>query len=121
MAEAAREKPAGYITAAYVALIPIAQEKAREIGYCVAVHGSLNRDLDLVAIPWREDAADAKEVHQLFVDLFCRYTEASLDNPAYGPELKAHGRMSWIIPLGFGAAIDLSVIPKRPRYEPQRV
>lgn len=116
MAASAREKPAGYMAAAYAALIPIAQEKARELGYCIAVHGSMHRDLDLVAIPWCEDAQDAKYVHEMFVRLFSPYTEQSLQNPAYGPEAKPHGRIAWIIPLGFGASVDLSVMPKRPRF-----
>lgn len=113
----ALEKPAGYTFAAYLALVPIAQERARQIGYCVSVHGSGNRDLDLIATPWVENAADAQEVHDLFVRLFSPYTHESLQNPAYGPELKPHGRIAWIIPLGMGASIDLSVLPKRPRFE----
>lgn len=103
------EKPAGYTFAAYAGMLPIIQERARELGYCIAVHGSGNRDLDLVAVPWTTDAKPAHELHALLVKLFSPYTEESLKNPAYGPQIKPHGRKSWIIPLGFGAAIDLSV------------
>lgn len=29
---------------------------AREVGYAIGVHGSLERDLDLIAVPWVEEA-----------------------------------------------------------------
>lgn len=103
------EKPAGYMFAAYLALVPIAQERARKLGYCVSVHGSGNRDLDLIATPWTEDAQDVTTVHELLVKLFSPYVASSLEQPEYQAIAKPHGRTSWIIPLGRGASIDLSV------------
>lgn len=35
---------------------------AREVGYGLGVHGSLERDLDLIAIPWVETAASPQEL-----------------------------------------------------------
>jgi hypothetical protein len=35
---------------------------ARSKGYALAVHGSLARDIDLVAVPWVEEAASAAEL-----------------------------------------------------------
>lgn len=35
------------------------RELAREVGYAVGVHGSLERDLDLIAAPWTADAVTA--------------------------------------------------------------
>lgn len=32
---------------------------ARELGYALAVHGSLARDLDIIACPWTETATSA--------------------------------------------------------------
>ncbi len=38
------------------------RELAREVGYAIGVHGSQERDLDLMALPWREDAVAPKEL-----------------------------------------------------------
>jgi hypothetical protein len=33
------------------------REEARRLGYTLAVHGSMKRDIDLVAVPWIQKAA----------------------------------------------------------------
>jgi hypothetical protein len=35
---------------------------AKEYGYNLVVHGSLNRDLDLIAIPWVDDPGSEVEM-----------------------------------------------------------
>lgn len=35
-------------------ILPAMRRAAKDAGYAITVHGSLNRDIDLVAIPWRE-------------------------------------------------------------------
>jgi len=35
-------------------ILPSMRRAATEAGYALTVHGSLNRDIDLVAVPWRE-------------------------------------------------------------------
>lgn len=76
---------------------------ARPHGYAVAVHGSMQRDLDLVAIPWVDDAAEP----QVLVEALQKACKGKL----IGPEQKPHGRMSWSIVLAGGAYVDLSVMP----------
>ncbi len=39
---------------AYEAFIPGFIKAARECGYALAIHGSMERDLDLIAVPWIE-------------------------------------------------------------------
>lgn len=41
----------------YAAYLFPMQEIARELGYNLIVHGSMSRDMDLVAIPWVDDPA----------------------------------------------------------------
>jgi hypothetical protein len=36
----------------YESIIPKLQEEARDCGWALAVHGSMRRDLDLIAVPW---------------------------------------------------------------------
>lgn len=35
-------------------ILPTMRRVAKDFGYAITVHGSLNRDIDMVAIPWRE-------------------------------------------------------------------
>lgn len=89
------------------------QELARRVGYNLIVHGSLARDIDMVAVPWTEDAISA----ELFVDLF-EETIRNLDtspaeeiHPTQGPTIKPHGRRAWSIHVQ-GTYFDLSVMPR---------
>jgi hypothetical protein len=36
--------------------LPIVQAAARGVGYAIGLHGSMVRDLDLIAAPWTADA-----------------------------------------------------------------
>lgn len=105
------EKPKGYIAGAYAFMLPLLQEKVRPLGYALAVHGSMNRDLDLIAVPWDDGlVAPAADVYRAIWALVSPYRSALKE---WGPERKPHGRITWIIPLHAGASIDLSVMPRR--------
>ena len=75
-------------------------------GYALAIHGSMARDFDLVAIPWIERPSTPDELVAAIVAAF-RLHEGN----AHGPEIKPHGRLAWTIPVACGLAIDLSVLP----------
>lgn len=109
------DKPHGYSAAAYVALLPRLQTTARSWGYALAVHGSLNRDMDLIAIPWIEEAAASEYlIYRLWVTVGI-LGEASIPR---GPLLRPHGRASWQICLPLGASLDISVTqPLRPKQK----
>jgi hypothetical protein len=105
------QKPHGYIAGAFAAMLPILQETVRPLGYALAVHGSMNRDFDLIAVPWDDGAvASADDVHGAIFNAISPYR---VPNVKHGPEKKPHGRIAWIIPLHAGAAIDLSVMPRK--------
>ena len=88
------------------ALYPQLATIAREYGYALAVHGSLQRDMDLIAVPW----ADAPGEPQAMVDEFIN--RFSMRAAPGAPTDKAHGRRSWMLSVGFGeCAIDLSFMP----------
>lgn len=96
-------------------LIPWITDAARPHGYAIAVHGSLRRDIDLVAAPWTDEAVDA----QVLVDLIVHVVKARnggvamlLDNDRPMPCERPHGRLCWSIHLGGGPYIDLSVMPR---------
>ena len=114
----------GAITAVkprYAAILPNLRAVARAHGYALALHGSAVRDLDLIAVPWTEPAADADVlvealraavngvIHQ---DMHAQIGDWTRRNPQY----KAHGRLAWSIHLDAQTSdyIDLSVLPLRP-------
>ena len=82
------------------------RELAREIGYAIGEHGTKERDLDLIAAPWTEQAAKLNpwEVMQHIADgLGARILDA---------EWKALGRRACTIQMdGWFKPIDLSVCP----------
>lgn len=76
-------------------------------GYTLAVHGSLHRDLDLVAVAWTNDADSPAHL----VDMLCQ-TDGLMKCGDF--EQKPHGRVGIILRKdGWYKPIDLSIIPPR--------
>lgn len=102
---------------------PTALAKAREaafpLGYTVAVHGSQARDLDLIAVPWVEQAVSAEElilaIEQAVEGFIARHGRSGLSSV----RLKPHGRKAWCIQLGGGPYLDVSVLPRAQDLQPQ--
>lgn len=111
----------------YEQIIEPIRARAQELGYAVAVHGTLKRDIDLVAIPWIGEAVEAHELAEAV-----RVVAESITGwakPKIGLEVseyfkqgsrgsKPHGRLVWSFHLtqkwqgGGGPYIDLSVMPR---------
>lgn len=94
---------------AYVCHLPRITAKAREFGYAIAVHGSLQKDMDLIAVPWSESATDEDTLLQAICECaggFMLEHEKGCNKP--------HGRRAWVIHLGAGLFIDLSIMPRLP-------
>jgi hypothetical protein len=94
-------------------------EVAQEHGYALAVHGSVSRDFDLIAVPWVESASDAETLIRAIAErmsytMDTAITPDKLMEPPY-TEHRPHGRRSWCIPLDCGAYIDISVMPREVR------
>lgn len=97
------EKKPTYAPAYVVGIYPRLAEIARAHGYALALHGSVQRDLDLIAVPWTDGASD----HTVLLSALCE----SIDVSPNGHSAKPHGRLAWSIPLWWGAYIDLSILP----------
>jgi hypothetical protein len=102
--------------AAYVSLYPLLQGAARAHGYALSIHGSLKRDMDLVAIPWVEKASRPKTLVRYLakavsarVPSYITINGSAVEQPVKMP----HGRECWVILLGGGLYLDVSVMPKR--------
>jgi len=97
----------------YLSIIPTIREVARKSGYAVGVHGSLTRDLDLIAVPWIEDCVEPEALAHRIETAICKHPH---ENEYYYKEItnnvtkKPHGRITFAIYVGVYAYIDLSVI-----------
>ena len=88
-------------------------ETAREAGYALALHGSLQRDLDLVAVPWTSEAVTAEALIEKFV------SENGLIKIEPQGKEQPHGRKSYSLGMGGDLYADISVMPLLTRPTPQ--
>ena len=110
----------------YAEILPALRLMARGHGYALAVHGSGERDLDLIAVPWVENADDAETlVETLRESVSGVIANSSQPETLYEPVLKPHGRRAWTILLHpahyddpINLFIDLSVMPLKPEIHP---
>ena len=97
-------------------ILPAMRRVAIEAGYTLAVHGSLNRDIDLVAVPWREFGVWTPDA---LADAICgavRGVTGRCNSNEKQWTAKPHGRLARILLAWCGestAALDLSVIPPK--------
>ena len=102
-------------------LLPALREVARRNGYALAVHGSLERDIDLIAVPWRDSAVGASYLVTRMFEV-CKVVTGAVWPGQEGdavpvPETKPCGRLAWAIRFPGdegGPYIDLSVMPPPP-------
>lgn len=66
---------------------------AKSHGYAIAIHGTLIRDIDLVAIPWIDGAAPMR---LLLADIITKTGYARMDKDSAGPD-KPHGRYAVLL------------------------
>lgn len=101
--------------------IGLARRAAKQHGYAIAVHGTLKRDVDLVAIPWIEAASGPRKLARAVAEAIgCGVSPEHLARHIRDSELvQAHGRRSWAFhpghtePKDHGWFVDLSVMPRR--------
>lgn len=103
----------GSLVCIYAQLLPKIREAGKAMGYAIAVHGSMRRDFDLLAVPWVEDARPANELVEFIANEVSGFVIGDLENrgEVTDPTTQPHGRLSWNICWGGNAFIDLSVIP----------
>lgn len=105
----------------YTHLLPNLQSVARLHGYALAVHGSMQSDLDLIACPWVDKATD----RETLVEALREAVGGVFDVPPPGwttnPSPRSHGRMAWTIypseelaERRVGVYLDISVMPLKP-------
>lgn len=104
-------------------ILPRLLNVARRHGYALGVHGSMATDMDLIAVPWIENASSEEtliEAIRIEVDGFISSKYNDIDLSMRGlenPCLKPHGRRAWSIyfhetEVGWGPYLDISVMPR---------
>jgi hypothetical protein len=96
----------------YAWMVPAIREVARGHGYAIGLHGSMARDLDLIAVPWMDNAATTEVLVEAVMKAvggqFAPHDMGFDRNPCHKP----HGRRAWSIYFsGMMFYIDLSVMP----------
>ena len=96
-------------TAFYAMMLNKMKEKAADLGYALAVHGSMINDMDLIAVPWVEDAKGheelAKELSKLLEPTVWKAFHFK------EREKKPHGRITYSMSIYSDWFVDLSIMP----------
>ncbi|CAG4885327.1 protein of unknown function [Georgfuchsia toluolica] len=97
----------------YRSVLPAIREAARELGYAIGLHGSMTRDLDLIAVPWVEGHATKDQLAHAIAYVACGISREG----NYDWTVKPAGRVAVSIPICWTADnrpsaghIDLSVM-----------
>lgn len=112
----------------FVSRVPAIREAARACGYAIGLHGSMRRDLDLIAVPWRDGASSKDELAHAIALAACGLAR---EGRKYQWETKPAGRVATSLPLcwvdhdnpefgdtpGMGH-IDLSAMPETTAPQP---
>lgn len=102
------KSPPSYAPVYTAALYPQWAVIFRQHGYALAVHGSLQRDLDLIAVPWVESPSPPQVVLDEITTTFAARVIGTIGE-------KLHGRRAWTVSIGHGnCAVDLSFMPISP-------
>ncbi len=87
----------------YVTYYGILKDIAFSCGYALAVHGSVVRDFDLIAIPWIENP----ETPDVLIQKFRKKIGGRIIGE---PTKKPHGRMAYTIGSGAGGFMDIGIM-----------
>lgn len=93
------------------------RERAKLLGYALAVHGSLERDIDLVAVPWTDKAHSAESLSNGLRQVLHKLYPITLEVGPSSEHPKPHGRLCWSWWVRPWTYVDLSVLPPSPPPE----
>lgn len=93
----------------YAVLYNSMKTAALELGYALALHGSMHSDMDLIAVAWTEDARPIEELAAAINKCIGAtvWSESNLETFV----VKPHGRIVYTLSIMGDYYIDLSVIP----------
>lgn len=86
----------------YTSLLPSIRTIANECGWAIAVHGSGERDFDLIAFPWRICPVDPETVLKIMA------SKLGLLKTSEDPEERPHNRKCYVLHCGSDLYLDFS-------------
>lgn len=93
------------------AMYPKLAEICKEHGYALAIHGSLQRDMDLVAIPWTGEAVTPRKLMNAIQKQLAVKFEHKSEH--------LFGRIAYTVSVGFGECfMDFSFFPTSHSSQP---
>lgn len=95
------------------------RERAKMLGYALTVHGSLERDIDLVAVPWTDAAHEPEHLANSIRQVLEKLYGVGLEAPPNAEHPKPHGRLCWSFWIRPWTYIDLSVFPPQLKEQAQ--
>jgi hypothetical protein len=106
----------GSLVCIYSQLLPRVRAIGKKLGYAIAIHGTLTRDFDMLAVPWIKSAAAPDVLVKAIADEVGGFVigrrKIKHGYVSDRPNVRPHGRLSWNICWGGRAFIDLSVMPR---------
>lgn len=88
----------------YAALYPALAKVFQKHGYALAIHGSMARDFDIIAVPWTDNISEPQKVVDEITDGFDIWSEK--------PIHKNYARLVYTVHIAHGeCALDLSFFP----------
>ena len=92
----------------YAVLYADFRKIAIECGYALAVHGSMARDMDLIAVAWTEEVVEP----DILMEKLAEAAGATIFDNLYPKKGdKPHGRICYTLSIMGDWFIDLSVMP----------
>jgi len=90
-------KPVHVKPSLYAVYYEILKEVAKNYGYNLVLHGSLNRDMDLIAIPWAEEVKPHYPMIEEFAEILGGKIMVDDENRRKYLEKLFHGRLQYVI------------------------
>ncbi len=91
------DKPIHAKPSLYAFYFEVIKEIGKVYGYNIVLHGSMNRDLDLIAIPWEEVVGDKMEMLNKIAEAVGGFVLSETEDQRRDFRIKYHGRECWII------------------------
>lgn len=91
------------------------RERARELGWAIGMHGSMERDIDLIAVPWTERAVAPETLANSLRQVLDKLYGVGLEVGPNEAHPKPHGRLCWSFWIRPWTYIDLSIWGPDPR------
>lgn len=92
----------------YTVLYPQFRQVALNLGYTLALHGSMASDMDLVAIPWIENVASELDLVQAISN--CIGDTVWKGHHFKDPTQRPHNRVTYTLSIFSDWYIDLSIM-----------